>query len=156
MNTGSARFRRVPTGKLIAFAAVGMCFFGGWLGWCATIQFAGVQAQAEIVETYEKRHRRKRGRSYAETYGVVRCIDQEGRAHTDEVRLNGGEVRGHKIPVRYLPSRPEDIRRDEFWDIWGLAVLSGGVFALIVFLIWLAEGFRRQGAPNDPFGQRPS
>ena len=156
MNTGGAKLRRVRAGTLIAFACVGVLFFGGWLAWCATIQFAGVQAQAEIVETYEKRHRRKRGRSYTETYGIVRCIDQEGRPHTDEVRLNGGEARGHEIPVRYLPSRPDDIRRDEFWDIWGLAVLSGGVFALIIFLIWLAEGFRRHEAPDGLFGRRPS
>ena len=142
---------------LVAVTWLGVVFLGGWLAWCATLQFAGIPVEAEIISTRTEQHRSRRGRKYSETYGVVRYADQAGKAHTDELQLYGNAAVGRKIPVRYLPSRPDDCRRDDFWGIWGLAVMVSGVFALIVGLIWYVERKRRPIDPRrNPFAQPPS
>lgn len=134
-------------------ACIGAVFFGSWLIWCGAFQFAGAATEAEIVRTRTVQRSRK-GRRYVETYGVVRYADQAGQVHTDEVQLYGETSVGRKIAVRYLPHRPDDIRRDEFWDIWGLAVLSTGVFAALIGLTWFVERRRLIAASRpDPFDQ---
>ncbi|MEN9536514.1 MAG: hypothetical protein RLZZ178_511 [Verrucomicrobiota bacterium] len=131
---------------------LGVIFLSGWLAWCAAFQFAGVTSEAEVISTHEERRRRKRGRDYYETYGVVRYADQKRQPHTDKYRLYAGEAVGSKIRVRYLPSRPDDGRRDDFWGIWGLSVMVSGVFALIIGLIWLdVLRRRRKASPGNPF-----
>ena len=133
---------------------LGVVFLGGWLAWCAAFQFAGVSTEAEVISTHVEWQRRKQGRSYPETYGEVRYADQEGRLHTDKVQLFGGEAVASKFGIRYLPSRPDDCRRDDFPGIWGLSVMASGVFTLIIGLIWLDVLRRkRKTAPRNPFQQ---
>ncbi len=138
-------------------ACLGALFFAGWLAWCAAFQFGGVATEAEVTRTYQQRRQPKRGKSYLTTYGVIRYADQEGRPHTDEIQLRLNETVGSKIPVRYFSSRPHDSRRDDFWDIWGLATIMAGIFALTIGLIWLAERRRgRQTSARNPFQPTPS
>jgi len=132
-------------------ACLGTVFLGGWLSWCGVLQFAGIATEAEIISTRTEQRTRK-GRKYADTYGVVRYADQTDQAHTDELQLYGETAVGRKIPVRYLPWRPGDCRHDDFWGIWGLAVMVSGTFALIVGLTWYVE--RKRGtarARRNPF-----
>lgn len=133
---------------------LGVFFFGGWLVWCAFFQFGSVATDAEIIETRTEHRRTKRGRKTSEVHGVVRYADQAGIPHTDEVQLYGLTDKGRKIAVRYLPSRPDDCRRDDFWDIWGLSVMASGVFTLTVGLMWIAERRLNPRRPaENPFRQ---
>ena len=130
-------------------ACLGVIFLGGWLAWCATFQFGGVVTEAEIISTEEYPSRRS-----STTYAVVRYADQAGKPHTDKILLYVSEAVGSKIAIRYLPSRPDDCCRDDFWGIWGLAVMVSGVFALMVGLMWYVEWKRRQKNPRpNPFEQ---
>lgn len=133
----------------------GAILLGGWLAWCALFQFAGITAEAEIISTRTEQHRTRRGRiKYTDTYGIVRYADQTGRTHADEVQLYGNATVGRKIAVRYLAARPDDCRRDNFWGIWGFAVMTSGVFTLVIALIWYVERKRRGGAlRHNPFEQ---
>ena len=131
-------------GLLAAITWLGAIFLGGWLVWCAMFQFTGIPTEAEILETHEERRTGRRGRKHTETYGMVRYLDQAGRPHTDKLQLYAGAAPGRKIAVRYLPSQPERCRQDDFWGIWGLAVMFSGFFALTIGLIWLGERMRRE------------
>ncbi|MSS98888.1 MAG: DUF3592 domain-containing protein [Opitutales bacterium] len=131
-------------------AGLGAIFLGGWLAWCAAFQFGGVVTEAEIISTQVER----RSRRSSTTYAVVRYADQAGKPHADKVLLYVSEAVGSKIAIRYLPSRPDDCYRDDFWGIWGLAVMVSGVFALFVGLMWYVERKRLQNAPRpNPFDQ---
>ena len=155
MRTDSA----TPSGESNVFAVIAWLaatFLGGWLAWCAYFQLAGVPVDAEITSLRVEQHRSRRGRKTTHTYGIVRYADQTGKMHTDEVELYGHPVVGRKTPVRYLPSRPDDCRRDDFWEIWGLAVMISGFFALFLGLIWIGKWARRnRDEPRNPF-QPPS
>ena len=130
-------------------ACLGTIFLGGWLAWCAAFQFGGVATEAEIISTEEQRSRRS-----STTYAVVRYADQVGKPHTDKVLLYVSEAVGSTIAIRYLPSRPDDCCRDDFWGIWGLAGMVSGVFALMVGLMWYVERKRRQkNQRQNPFDQ---
>ena len=148
-----------PAGRRVLLVVVwlGGLALAGWLAWCATFQFTGIATEAEIVSTRTEQHRTRKGRRHADTYGIVRYADQTGLPRSTELRLHGDATVGRKIPVRYLPARPEECRHDDFWGIWGLAVMVSGAFALIVGLTWYVE---RKNRPADtrhnPFAQTPS
>ena len=145
-----------PTGRriLAVVAWLGAILLGGWLAGCALFQFAGIATEAEIISTRTEQHRTRRGHPYSNTYGVVRYADQTGRTHTDEVQLYGNANVGRKIAVRYLPARPDVCLRDNYWGIWGFAVMASGIFALAVGLTWYVERKRRPVAPpRNPFDQ---
>ncbi|NBV53932.1 MAG: DUF3592 domain-containing protein [Verrucomicrobia bacterium] len=129
-------------GPLAAVTWLGAIFLGGWLFWCAVFQLTGVPTEAEILETHEERRSGRRGRKHTETYGVVRYVDQEGQVRKDKLRLYAGAAPGRKIAVRYLPSQPDTCRQDDFWGIWGLAVMFSGFFALTIGLIRIGERMR--------------
>ena len=145
-----------PAGRRVLLVVVwlGGLALTGWLAWCATMQFAGIATEAEIVSTRTEQHRTRKGRRHTETYGIIRYADQFGQPHSKEMRLYGNATVGRKIPVRYLPSRPDDGRHDDFWGIWGLAVMVSGAFALIVGLTWFVERKNRPADPRrNPFDQ---
>lgn len=142
---------RVPWAKpyvLPVITWLGVILFGGWLGWCAVFQFTSIPVEAEIVRTYEEKHRGRRGRTYTNTVGVVRYVDRDGRAQTDKLTMPAGAAAGGKIAVRYLPSQPDQCRQDSFWGIWGLAVLFGGIFALMIILVWFGQRTMRRRQSN--------
>lgn len=145
-----------PAGRRVLLVVVwlGGLALAGWLAWCATLQFAGIATEAEIVSTRTEQRRTRKGRRHTDTYGIVRYADQTGQPHTAEMRIYGHAAVGRKIPVRYLPSRPDECRHDDFWGIWGLAVMVSGAFALMVGLTWYFERKRRPADPRlDPFDQ---
>ena len=147
-----------PAGRRVLLVGVwlGGLFLAGWLAWCAKMQFAGIATEAEIVSTRTEQHRTRKGRRHTATYGIIRYADQIGQPHSTEMRLYGKATVGRKIPVRYLPSRPDDCRHDDFWSIWGLAVMLSGVFALIVRVTWYVERKNRPVDPqHNPFAQTP-
>lgn len=133
------RRTRISPYVLTAITWLGVILFGGWLIWCAVYRFAGIPVEAEIVRTYEEHRRGRHGQKYTNTYGVVRYFDQNGRAQTDKLLVPAGTAPGRKIGVRYLPSQPDQCRRDSFWGIWGLASLSSGFFALFIGLAWFEQ-----------------
>ncbi len=148
-----------PAGRRVLLVVVwlGGLALAGWLAWCATFQFTGIATEAEIVSTRTEQHRTRKGRRHADTYGIVRYADQTGLPRSTELRLHGDATVGRKIPVRYLPARPEECRHDDFWGIWGLAVMVSGAFALIVGLTWYVERKNRPADPrHNPFAQTPS
>ena len=147
-----------PAGRRVLLVVVwlGGLALAGWLAWCATFQFTGIATEAEIVSTRTEQHRSRKGRRRTDTYGIVRYTDQTGLPRSMELRLYGNATVGRKIPVRYLPSRPEECRHDDFWGIWGLAVMVSGSFALIVVLTWYVERKNRPAdLPHNPFAQTP-
>ena len=147
-----------PAGRRVLLVVVwlGGLALAGWLAWCATFQFTGIATEAEIVSTRTEQHRTRKGRRHADTYGIVRYADQTGLPRSTELRLHGDATVGRKIPVRYLPARPEECRHDDFWGIWGLAVMVSGAFALIVGLTWYVERKNRPADPrHNPFAQTP-
>jgi len=147
-----------PTGRRVLLVVVwlGGLALAGWLAWCATFQFTGIATEAEIVSTRTEQHRSRKGRRRTDTYGIVRYTDQTGLPRSMELRLYGNATVGRKIPVRYLPSRPEECRHDDFWGIWGLAVMVSGAFALIVGLTWYVERKKRPAdLRHNPFAQTP-
>lgn len=147
-----------PAGRRVLLVVVwlGGLALAGWLAWCATFQFTGIATEAEIVSTRTEQHRSRKGRRRTDTYGIVRYTDQTGLPRSMELRLYGNATVGRKIPVRYLPSRPEECRHNDFWGIWGLAVMVSGAFALIVVLTWYVERKNRPAdLPHNPFAQTP-
>jgi hypothetical protein len=150
---GSAAPRELSLLGMVA--CLGTIFLGGWLAWCAAFQFASIPTEAELIRTRAVHYARSKERkAYDSTYGIVRYTDAQGKTHEDEVGLYGGEIIGHKISVRYHPSRPDDCYRDGFWGIWGLVVMVSGVFALIVGLTWYFERKRLPKNPHfNPFDQ---
>ena len=133
---------------------VGAIVLGLWLAWCATFQFLSVSTEAEIVGTSQEQRTGRWGRKFTLTYGEVRYFDQEGKAHTDKVQLFGRPEDGRRIPVRYLPSSPDDCRSDTFWGIWGLSVFMTGFFVVTANLPSLRKRWRvRRATRRKPPAQ---
>jgi hypothetical protein len=126
----SASFRRLFPAVITWSVGIFLC---AWLSWCALFQFLGVTTEAEIIRTQEEKTSFGR-RRWTRTVitGVVRYVDDEGRTHSKKVRLAGEATVGQKVPVRYLRSRPDECRRDDFWGIWGYSVLAAAIFIVIV------------------------